>query len=132
LNGSIAESETAIFFPGPWQEGLKIFIAIRKGRQARIRACASDTVTFVYEESGNLSKAKGIPLDKIKAILRDGGMASMGTPGVDIRGMRGKDSGKWAGGSMESIETAKGTLSVGARLPVGRRFCEVQLRRETQ
>src|SRR5258708_5381118 len=97
------ESETAIF--RTVQECLTNIHRHSGSPTARIRIAASDSQVCVeVEDRGN-----GIPPEKQFE------MASTGTPGVGIRGMR--ERLRQLGGSLDIHSTGKGTLIV-ARLPV--------------
>jgi len=97
------ESETAIF--RTVQECLTNIHRHSGSRTARIRIAASDgQVCVEVEDRGN-----GIPPEKQFE------MASTGTPGVGLRGMR--ERLRQLGGSLDIHSNGKGTLVV-ARLPV--------------
>jgi signal transduction histidine kinase len=97
------ESETAIF--RTVQESLTNIHRHSESPTARIRITASDgQVCVEIEDLGN-----GIPPEKQFE------MASTGTPGVGIRGMR--ERLRQLGGSLDIHSNSKGTLIV-ARLPV--------------
>ena len=97
------ESETAIF--RTVQECLTNIHRHSESPTARIRIAASDGHVRVEIED----RGKGIPPEKQFE------MASMGTPGVGIRGMR--ERLRQLGGSMDIHSNGKGTLIV-ALLPV--------------
>jgi signal transduction histidine kinase len=97
------ESETAIF--RTVQECLTNIHRHSESPTARIRISASDGQVFVEVED----RGRGIPPEKQLE------MASTGTPGVGIRGMR--ERFRQLGGSLEIHSNGKGTLMV-ARLPV--------------
>ena len=97
------ESETAIF--RTVQECLTNIHRHSESPTARIRIAASDGYVCVEVED----RGKGIPPKKQFE------MASTGTPGVGIRGMR--ERLRQLGGSLDIHSNGKGTLIV-ARLPV--------------
>jgi len=97
------ESETAIF--RTVQECLTNIHRHSGSRTARIRIAASDGKVCVEVED----RGKGIPPEKQFE------MASTGTPGVGLRGMR--ERLRQLGGSLDIHSNSKGTLVV-ARLPV--------------
>jgi signal transduction histidine kinase len=97
------ESETAIF--RTVQECLTNIHRHSESPTARIRIFASDDHVFVEVED----RGKGIPPEKQLE------MASTGTPGVGIRGMR--ERFRQLGGSLEIHSNGKGTV-IAARLPV--------------
>jgi signal transduction histidine kinase len=97
------ESETAIF--RTVQECLTNIHRHSESPTARIRITASDGHVCVEVED----RGKGIPPEKQFE------MASTGTPGVGIRGMR--ERLRQLGGSLDIHSNGKGTLIV-ARLPV--------------
>jgi signal transduction histidine kinase len=97
------ESETAIF--RTVQECLTNIHRHSESPTARICLSASDGQVFLEVED----RGRGIPLEKQLE------MASTGTPGVGIRGMR--ERFRQLGGSLEIHSNGKGTLMV-ARLPV--------------
>jgi signal transduction histidine kinase len=97
------ESETAIF--RTVQESLTNIHRHSESSTARIRITSSDGQVCVEIED----RGKGIPPEKQFE------MASTGTPGVGIRGMR--ERLRQLGGSLDIHSNGKGTLIV-ARLPV--------------
>ena len=97
------ESETAIF--RTVQECLTNIHRHSESPTARIRIAASDGYVCVEVED----RGKGIPPEKQFE------MASTGTPGVGIRGMR--ERLRQLGGNLDIRSNGKGTLIV-ARLPV--------------
>jgi len=97
------ESETAIF--RTVQECLTNIHRHSESPTATIRIVASDSNIRVEVED----RGKGIPPEK------EFEMASTGTPGVGIRGMR--ERLRQLGGSLDIHSNGKGTLIV-ARLPV--------------
>jgi signal transduction histidine kinase len=97
------ESETAIF--RTVQECLTNIHRHSESPTARIRIAASDSYVCVEVED----RGKGIPPEKQFE------MASTGTPGVGIRGMR--ERLRQLGGNLDIHSNGKGTLIV-ARLPV--------------
>ena len=97
------ESETAIF--RTVQECLTNIHRHSESSTARIRITSSDGQISVEIED----RGKGIPPEKQSE------MASTGTPGVGMRGMR--ERLRQLGGSLEIHSNSKGTLVV-ARLPV--------------
>jgi signal transduction histidine kinase len=97
------ESETAIF--RTVQECLTNIHRHSQSPTARIRIAASDGHVCVEVED----RGKGIPPEKQSE------MASTGTPGVGVRGMR--ERLRQLGGSLEIHSNGKGTLIM-ARLPV--------------
>jgi signal transduction histidine kinase len=97
------ESETAIF--RTVQECLTNIHRHSESPTARIRIAASDGYVCVEVED----RGKGIPPEKQFE------MASTGTPGVGIRGMR--ERLRQLGGNLDIHSNGKGTLIV-ARLPV--------------
>jgi signal transduction histidine kinase len=98
-----SEAETAIF--RVVQECLTNIHRHSESRIAKIRLREHDNLVLVEVED----QGKGIPSDKMKE------MASVGTPGVGIRGMR--ERLRQLGGSLEIKSSEKGTLVV-VRLPV--------------
>jgi signal transduction histidine kinase len=97
------ESETAIF--RTVQECLTNIHRHSESPTARIRIAASDSHVCVEVED----RGKGVPPEKQFEL------ASTGTPGVGIRGMR--ERLRQLGGSLDIHSNGKGTLIV-ARLPV--------------
>jgi signal transduction histidine kinase len=97
------ESETAIFRTA--QECLTNIHRHSQSPTARIRITTSDGHVFVEVED----QGRGIPREKQLE------MASAGTPGVGVRGMR--ERFRQLGGTLEIRSNGKGTLIV-ARLPV--------------
>jgi signal transduction histidine kinase len=99
-----SEAETAIF--RVVQECLTNIHRHSESQIAKIRLRERDNLVLVEVED----QGKGIPTDKMKE------MASAGTPGVGIRGMR--ERLRQLGGTLEIKSSETGTLVV-VRLPVG-------------